>query len=50
MILIVREVTFLMREKHIIGDFEDFFQWAKTFLTLKLSRGQRLLLVKIRSR
>ncbi len=35
-ILIVREV-FFMWAKHIIGDFEGFFDGAKTFLTSKLS-------------
>jgi hypothetical protein len=30
-----------MRAKHIIGDFEGFFERAKTFLTPKLSCAQR---------
>jgi hypothetical protein len=30
-----------MRTKHIIGDFEGFFEGAKTFLTLKLSSSKR---------
>ncbi len=28
---------FMMRAKHIIGDFEGFFKGTKSFLTLKLS-------------
>jgi hypothetical protein len=31
--IIVREVIFFMRSKHITGDFDGFFEWAKTFLT-----------------
>jgi len=40
LILIVWEVIFFMREKHIIGHFKGFFEGAKTFLTPKLSRAQ----------
>ncbi len=31
---------YFMRTKHIIGDFEGFFEWAKTFFTPKLSCGR----------
>jgi hypothetical protein len=37
LILSVREVIILMRAKHIIGDFERFFEGAKTFSTPKFS-------------
>ncbi len=36
LILFVREVIIFMRAKHIIGDFERFFEGAKTFSTLQI--------------
>jgi hypothetical protein len=31
------QLILIVRAKNIIGDFEEFPGWAKTFLTLKLS-------------
>jgi hypothetical protein len=42
LILIVREVNvFFMQAKHIIGDFEGFFQGVKTIVTPKLAKKSR---------